>query len=96
MSSAARPAVLVPVRNAADGSQKTERPIAKPIAVGLAAAAANQRPMVERSAAFPRMIWRHAALAAIGRVDRARALRRQRAFDLPELGREARGDTRRR
>ena len=64
MAAAAWLAVRVPVRNAADGCQKTERPIAKPIAVGLAAAAANQRSMVERSAAFPRMIWRHAALAA--------------------------------
>ena len=39
--------------------------MAKPDAVALAAQAANQRSMVERSAALPRMIWRHAGLAAI-------------------------------
>ena len=63
--------------------------MAKPDAVALAAHAANQRSIVERSAALPRMIWRHDGCAAIAASIVASALRRERAFDLPEFRRQA-------
>src|SRR3954466_8048898 len=65
MAAAAAPVLILPVKKAAEGSQNTERPIAKPDAVALAAHAANQRSMVDRSAALPRMICRQAGLAAM-------------------------------
>src|SRR4051812_50155602 len=65
MAAVAASVVILPVRKAAEGSQNTERPMAKPDAVALAAHAANQRSMVDRSAALPRMICRQAGVAAM-------------------------------
>ena len=88
MSALACSAVVVPLRNAAEGSQNTDRPIAKPTAVGLAAAAANQRSIVPRSAALPRMICRQAGCAAIAASIVRAPSGASVPFDFPECRRQ--------